>query len=145
MALVPINSKIQSNPIPLLRPQYLAHRSGRKSRLLMEFIKSFPFLFCIQEILGIHPLQISSISSVNQLPKCQADSYSPTFLATKRRAEHVPLNFRTHRHLPYNSQFKMSELKKALNDAHDTSPGPDGIHFTSPFEHTFSLQSVISI
>ncbi|GBO43777.1 putative RNA-directed DNA polymerase from transposon X-element, partial [Araneus ventricosus] len=75
------------------------------------------------------PADIVNIIGQSFAKMSSADSYSPTFLATKRRAEHIPLNFRTHRHLPYNSQFKMSELKKALNDAHDTSPGPDGIAY----------------
>ncbi|GBN09355.1 hypothetical protein AVEN_156314-1 [Araneus ventricosus] len=57
------------------------------------------------------------------------DSYSPDFVAIKNHAERTPLRFTARSTLPYNSEFRMFELKTALSQAHDTSPGPDGITY----------------
>ncbi|GFX80359.1 putative RNA-directed DNA polymerase from transposon X-element [Trichonephila clavipes] len=54
-------------------------------------------------------------------------SYNSRFLEIKRRAESTPINFSTRSFFPYNCDFTMTELKKALLQAHNTSPGPDGI------------------
>ncbi|GBO04247.1 putative RNA-directed DNA polymerase from transposon BS [Araneus ventricosus] len=90
------------------------------------------FSFPVLNAGGTHyssPLDISNVLGQSFAKVSSADSYSPTFLATKRRVEHIPLHFRTRRRLSYNCQFGMIELKKALNEAHDTSPGPDGITY----------------
>ncbi|GFT76653.1 putative RNA-directed DNA polymerase from transposon BS [Trichonephila clavipes] len=58
-----------------------------------------------------------------------SDSYSPAFQATKNRLERIPINFRCRQPLPYNCDFDMFELKRALSSAHNTSPGPDGISY----------------
>ncbi|GFW98576.1 RNase H domain-containing protein [Trichonephila clavipes] len=58
-----------------------------------------------------------------------SDSYSPAFQATKNRLERTPINFRCRQPLPYNCDFDMFELKRALSSAHNTSPGPDGISY----------------
>ncbi|GFX96322.1 probable RNA-directed DNA polymerase from transposon X-element [Trichonephila clavipes] len=58
-----------------------------------------------------------------------SDSYSPAFQATKNRLERTPINFRCRQPLPYNCDFDMFELKRALSTAHNTSPGPDGISY----------------
>ncbi|GFX94816.1 putative RNA-directed DNA polymerase from transposon X-element [Trichonephila clavipes] len=57
-------------------------------------------------------------------------SYTFRFLEIKRRAEHTPMNFYTRSFFPYNCDFTMTELKKALLQAHNTSPGPDRITYT---------------
>ncbi|GFS74416.1 RNase H domain-containing protein [Trichonephila clavipes] len=49
--------------------------------------------------------------------------------ATKNRLERTPINFRCRQPLPYNCDFDMFELKRALSSAHNTSPGPDGISY----------------
>ncbi|GBM75084.1 hypothetical protein AVEN_197444-1 [Araneus ventricosus] len=36
---------------------------------------------------------------------------------------------RTRRHFPYNSDFQMFELKRALSPTRSTCPGPDGITY----------------
>ncbi|GFY33810.1 putative RNA-directed DNA polymerase from transposon X-element [Trichonephila clavipes] len=58
-----------------------------------------------------------------------SDSYSPAFQATKNRLERTPIHFRCRQPLPYNCDFDMFELKRALSSAHNTSPGPDGISY----------------
>ncbi|GFV21099.1 RNase H domain-containing protein [Trichonephila clavipes] len=58
-----------------------------------------------------------------------SDSYSPAFQATKNRLERTPINFRCRQPLPYNCDFDMFELKRALSSAHNTSQGPDGISY----------------
>ncbi|GFX53094.1 hypothetical protein TNCV_1696421 [Trichonephila clavipes] len=74
----------------------------------------------------------------------QPDSYSPAFQATKNRLERTPINFRCRQPLPYNCDFDMCELKRALSSAHNnTSPGPDGMSLciASPFERGFTSKS----
>ncbi|GFX63677.1 RNase H domain-containing protein [Trichonephila clavipes] len=61
-----------------------------------------------------------------------SDSYSPKFQATKNHLERTPINFRWRQPLPYNCDFDMFELKRALSLAHNTSPGPDGIEQVHP-------------
>ncbi|GFW71709.1 RNase H domain-containing protein [Trichonephila clavipes] len=58
-----------------------------------------------------------------------SDSYSPAFQVTKNRLERTPINFRCRQPLPYNCDFDMFELKRALSSAKNTSPGPDGISY----------------
>ncbi|GFY21435.1 RNA-directed DNA polymerase from mobile element jockey [Trichonephila clavipes] len=58
-----------------------------------------------------------------------SDSYSPAFQATKNSLERTPINFRCRQPLPYNCDFDMFELKRALSSAHNTSPGPDEISY----------------
>ncbi|GFV48902.1 putative RNA-directed DNA polymerase from transposon X-element [Trichonephila clavipes] len=52
-----------------------------------------------------------------------------TFLATKNRSEHTPINFRCQQFIPYNSDFYLWELKSALSLDQNTSPGRDGIPY----------------
>ncbi|GFT57957.1 probable RNA-directed DNA polymerase from transposon X-element [Trichonephila clavipes] len=59
-----------------------------------------------------------------------AASYNSRFLEIKRQSERTPINFSTRSFFPYNSDFTITELKKALTQAHNTSPGPDGITYT---------------
>ncbi|GBM79038.1 putative RNA-directed DNA polymerase from transposon BS [Araneus ventricosus] len=104
------------------------------------------FSFPVLNAGGTHyssPLDIYNILGQSFAKVSSADSYSPTFLATKRRAEHIPLHFRTHRHLSYNCQFGMIELEKALNEAHEISPGPDGITYN--MLHHFSTTSLSNL
>ncbi|GFT29384.1 putative RNA-directed DNA polymerase from transposon X-element [Trichonephila clavipes] len=56
-----------------------------------------------------------------------SDSYNATFLAIENRSERTPISFRCRQFLPYNCDFYLWELKRALSSAHNTSPGPDGI------------------
>ncbi|GFV29842.1 putative RNA-directed DNA polymerase from transposon X-element [Trichonephila clavipes] len=44
-----------------------------------------------------------------------SDSYSPAFQASKNHLERTPINFRCRQPLPYNCDFDMFELKRALS------------------------------
>ncbi|GBM52412.1 hypothetical protein AVEN_258176-1 [Araneus ventricosus] len=60
------------------------------------------FAFPVLNAGGTHyssPLDISNVLRQSFAKVSSADSYSPTFLATKRCAENIPLYFRTHRRL----------------------------------------------
>ncbi|GFV00313.1 probable RNA-directed DNA polymerase from transposon X-element [Trichonephila clavipes] len=57
-------------------------------------------------------------------------SYNSRSLEIKRRAERTPMNFFTRSFFPYNCDFTMTELTKALLQAHNTSPGLDRITYT---------------
>ncbi|GBM69134.1 hypothetical protein AVEN_94046-1 [Araneus ventricosus] len=76
------------------------------------------------------PIEVANIIGQDFSRVSSADSYSPTFLVTKRRAKQVPLNFKTRKLLPYNCAFRMFELKKSSSEVKDTSPGPDGIRYS---------------
>ncbi|GFX13664.1 probable RNA-directed DNA polymerase from transposon X-element [Trichonephila clavipes] len=75
------------------------------------------------------PLDVASLIGKTFASVSSSDSYSPAFQATKNRLERTPINFRCRQPLPYNCDFDMFELKRALSSAHNTSPGPDGISY----------------
>ncbi|GFV81577.1 RNA-directed DNA polymerase from mobile element jockey [Trichonephila clavipes] len=76
------------------------------------------------------PEEIANILGETFQSVSSAASYNSRFLEIKRRAERTPINFLTRSFFPYNCYFTMTELKKALIQAHNTSPGPDGITYT---------------
>ncbi|GBN69683.1 hypothetical protein AVEN_261245-1 [Araneus ventricosus] len=97
-------------------------------------------IYCVYCEFSIHVLHTRNVTHsapldiVNTLGHAFAqvsatDSYSPDFVAIKNRAERTPLRFTARCTLPYNSEFKMFEWKAALSQAHDTSPGLDGITY----------------
>ncbi|GBN20123.1 putative RNA-directed DNA polymerase from transposon X-element [Araneus ventricosus] len=59
-----------------------------------------------------------------------SDSYTATFQAIKNRAEGIPISFVSERHASYNCDFRMSEMRKALSQCRNTSPGPDGVTYS---------------
>ncbi|GFW10278.1 probable RNA-directed DNA polymerase from transposon X-element [Trichonephila clavipes] len=68
--------------------------------------------------------------SLRQRPSVSsAACYNSRFLEIKRQAERTRINFSTHSFFPYNCDFTMTELKQALLQAHNTSPGQDGITY----------------
>ncbi|GBN58394.1 hypothetical protein AVEN_95891-1 [Araneus ventricosus] len=75
------------------------------------------------------PLNVANILGQTSAQVSAVDSYSPAFVAIKNRAERMTLNFSSRKSFPYNCEFKMFELKTALSQAHDSSPGPDGIAY----------------
>ncbi|GFW35280.1 probable RNA-directed DNA polymerase from transposon X-element [Trichonephila clavipes] len=75
------------------------------------------------------PLDVANLIGKTFSSVSSSDSYSPAFQATKNRLERTPINFRCRQPLPYNCDFDMFELKRALSSAHNTSPGPDGISY----------------
>ncbi|GBM53583.1 RNA-directed DNA polymerase from mobile element jockey [Araneus ventricosus] len=76
------------------------------------------------------PLDVANILGQTFAQVSAADSYNSSFVAIKNRAERMTLNFSSRRPFPYNSEFRMFELKAALSKAHDSSPGPDGIAYS---------------
>ncbi|GFY04192.1 RNase H domain-containing protein [Trichonephila clavipes] len=90
---------------------------------------SFPILQTSNSIFS-SPVEISNILSETFKSISSTVSYNSRFLEIKRRAERTPINFPTRSFFPYNCDFTMTELKKALLQAHNTSPGPDGITYT---------------
>ncbi|GFU97022.1 probable RNA-directed DNA polymerase from transposon BS [Trichonephila clavipes] len=75
------------------------------------------------------PLDVANLIGKTFASVSSSDSYSPAFQATKNRLERTPINFRCRQPLPYNCDFDVFELKRALSSAHNTSPGPDGISY----------------
>ncbi|GFX13677.1 putative RNA-directed DNA polymerase from transposon X-element [Trichonephila clavipes] len=75
------------------------------------------------------PLDVANLIGTTFASVSSSDSYSPAFQATKNRLERTPINFRCRQPLPYNCDFDMFELKRALSSAHNTSPGPDRISY----------------
>ncbi|GFW98568.1 putative RNA-directed DNA polymerase from transposon X-element [Trichonephila clavipes] len=92
------------------------------------------------------PLDVANLIGKTFVSVSSSDSYSPAFQATKNRLEWTPTNFRCRQPLPYNCDFDMFELKRALSSAHNTSSGPDGISYiASPFERGFTSKSPLPI
>ena len=55
--------------------------------------------------------------------------YSPKFQRINNRQERQPIIFQSDNAEPYNQPFSIDELRTALGKAHNTSPGPDQIHY----------------
>ncbi|GBO29232.1 putative RNA-directed DNA polymerase from transposon X-element [Araneus ventricosus] len=75
------------------------------------------------------PSDIANVIGQTFAEVSSRDSYCPVFLAKKKQAERLNLQFRTRRHFPYNNDFQMFELKRALSPTRSTCPGPDGITY----------------
>ncbi|GFU07876.1 putative RNA-directed DNA polymerase from transposon X-element [Trichonephila clavipes] len=75
------------------------------------------------------PVDVANLIGQTFACVSSSDSYSPVFQATKNRLERTPINFRCRQPLPYNCDFDMWELKRALSSAHNTSPGREGISY----------------
>ncbi|GFX62931.1 putative RNA-directed DNA polymerase from transposon X-element [Trichonephila clavipes] len=72
-------------------------------------------------------LYSSHVDVANLIGQTFASVSSSAIQATKNRLERTSINFRGRQPLPYNCDFDMWELKRALSSAQNTSPGPDGI------------------
>ncbi|GFW93637.1 putative RNA-directed DNA polymerase from transposon X-element [Trichonephila clavipes] len=79
--------------------------------------------------LYLSPFDVANVIGQTFASLSSSDSYSPAFQATKNRLERTPMNFRCRQPLPYNCDFDMFELKRALSSANNSSPGPDGISY----------------
>ncbi|GFW63687.1 putative RNA-directed DNA polymerase from transposon X-element [Trichonephila clavipes] len=71
------------------------------------------------------PVDVANVIGQTFASVSSSDSYRPVFQATKNRLERTNINFRCRQPLPYNCDFDMCEMKRALSSAHNTSPGPD--------------------
>ena len=58
-----------------------------------------------------------------------SENYSPKFQNIKQQKGKRNLKFSSDNSETYNQFFSLSELKDALLKAHDSSPGPDDIHY----------------
>ncbi|GFW36300.1 probable RNA-directed DNA polymerase from transposon X-element [Trichonephila clavipes] len=90
---------------------------------------SFPILQTSNSLFS-SPVEIANILGETFQSVSSAASYNSRFLEIKRQAERTPINFSTCSFFPYNCDFTMTELQKAFTQAHNTSPGPDGITYT---------------
>ena len=61
--------------------------------------------------------------------KSSSENYSAKFRKIKGQQEKQKLKFTSDNTESYNSKFSFSELTDALSKAHDSSPGPDDIHY----------------
>ncbi|GBM31718.1 hypothetical protein AVEN_45638-1 [Araneus ventricosus] len=59
----------------------------------------------------------------------RSDSYSSAFKVIRYRAEKTPIFFNNEQRCSYNCDFKMFELKKALYQCRNASPGPYSIAY----------------
>ena len=55
--------------------------------------------------------------------------YTPEFQQYKKTQEKNALNFKSKNAETYNMPFSKTELQEAIKNSHDTSPGPDNIHY----------------
>ncbi|GFT99247.1 transposable element Tcb2 transposase [Trichonephila clavipes] len=90
---------------------------------------SFPILQTSDSVFS-SPDEIANILGETFQSVSSTASYNSRFLEIKRQAERSPIIFSTSSFFPYNCDFTMTELQKALLQAHNTSPGPDGITYT---------------
>ncbi|GFT35330.1 putative RNA-directed DNA polymerase from transposon X-element [Trichonephila clavipes] len=90
---------------------------------------SFPILQTSNSVFS-SPDEIANILGETFQSISSTASYNSSFLEIKRQAERTPINFSTRSFFPYNCNFTMTELKKALVQPHNTCPGPDGITYT---------------
>ncbi|GFU21415.1 probable RNA-directed DNA polymerase from transposon X-element [Trichonephila clavipes] len=90
---------------------------------------SFPILQTSNSVFSSQ-FEIANILGETFQSVSSTASYNSRFLEIKRRAKRTPMNFSTRSFFPYNCNFTRNELKKALVQAHNTSPGLDGITYT---------------
>ncbi|GFV21143.1 RNase H domain-containing protein [Trichonephila clavipes] len=100
----------------------------RKVKAANRMYREFSFLILqTSNSVFSSPVEIANILGETFQSVCSTASYNSRFLEIKRRAERTPINLSTRSFFPYNCDFTMTELKKALLQAHNTSPGPDGV------------------
>ena len=75
--------------------------------------------------------------------KSSSANYSEKFQRNKNREEKKKLNFNSSNSEHYNKLFTFKELKSALIKAHDSSPGPDKVHYQFLKHLPFTSLSVL--
>jgi hypothetical protein len=73
--------------------------------------------------------EISNIIGQTLSDNSSSTHYTPKFQKHKKQQEKKKLNFKSNNTEYHNQPFSLRELKQALKKAHDTSPGPDRIHY----------------
>ena len=76
----------------------------------------------------------NNITEVNEIANnivknSSTENYSEKFKQHKIKAEHTALNCNTNNMEYYNTPFKMGELVDSIKKSHDTTVGPDDIHY----------------
>ena len=72
---------------------------------------------------------IANTLADNFSEKSSSENYSAKFRKIKDQQEKQKLKFTSDNTESYNSKFSLKELTDALSKAHDSSPGPDDIHY----------------
>ena len=72
---------------------------------------------------------ISNALGGNFQKNSSSSNYSQQFQDIKMEKERENLNFQSQNKEKYNLPFKLSELKNSLDKSHDTTAGPDDIHY----------------
>ena len=72
---------------------------------------------------------IANTLADNFSEKSSSENYSAKFRKIKDQQEKQKLKFTSDNSESYNSKFSLRELTDALSKAHDSSPGPDDIHY----------------
>ena len=83
---------------------------------------------------SIHHLSVNDrdVTSHRDIANSLADNFShnsSAFASVHKKAEKQTINFPSDNAEVYNKPFSMEELRDALRRAHDTSAGPDEIHY----------------
>ena len=73
--------------------------------------------------------EISNALGENFQKNSSSSNYSQQFQDIKVEKERENLNFQSQNSEKYNLPFKLSELKNSLDKSHDTTAGPDNIHY----------------
>ena len=73
--------------------------------------------------------EISNALGENFQKNSSSSNYSQQFQDIKVEKERENLNFQSQNSEKYNLPFKLSELKNSLDKSHDTTAGPDDIHY----------------
>ncbi|GFV29722.1 hypothetical protein TNCV_3668141 [Trichonephila clavipes] len=82
----------------------------------MAFIRNLLFRYWKHRLLCIRPFfDVANGIGRTFAGVSSSDSYSPAFQASKNHLERTPINFRCRQPLPYNCDFDMFELKRALS------------------------------
>ena len=72
---------------------------------------------------------IANTLADNFSEKSSSENYSAKFRKIKDQQEKQKLKFTSDNTVSNNSKFSLTELTDALSKAHDSSPGPDDIHY----------------
>jgi ribonuclease HI len=92
----------------------------------------------ISSIKSIADTLASSFANISS-----AANYTPSFKRIKIKSEKKPINFYSNSHFPYNSNFTLVELNRALHSTHKSSSGPDNISY--PMLKNLSPSSINNI
>ncbi|GFX13818.1 putative RNA-directed DNA polymerase from transposon X-element [Trichonephila clavipes] len=116
--------------ICVLTPSTSSKQLWKKVKAANEIYREFSFpILQTSDSVFFSPDEIANILGETFQSVSSAASYNSRFLEYKRQSERTPIIFSTRSFFPYNCDFTITELQKALTQAHNTSPGPDGITY----------------